>query len=89
MSEQNRSAPHRTTLSDIRDLAVVPIYSPTQPNAAGLLGVSRWTAYNLVRAGTLQTIALSENRRVVSVRSLLALLGETRHHPEGARPDDR
>ena len=77
MSEQNRPPPHRTTLSDVRDLAVVPIYSPTEPNAAGLLGVSRWTAYNLASAGTLETIRLSENRLLVPVHSLLRLVGET------------
>jgi len=78
MSEQNRTAPHRTTLNEVRDLVAVPIFSPTAPNAAGVLGVSRWTAYNLVRAGTLETIELSANRRVVPVHGLLKLLGETR-----------
>jgi hypothetical protein len=78
MSDKNRSTPHRTTLSEVRDLAVVPIYSASDPNAAGLLGLSRWTAYRLVRDGRLETIDLSENRRLVPVRGLLTLLGEPR-----------
>lgn len=78
MTEQNRPPPHRTTLVDVRDLAVVPIYSATEPNAAGLLGISRWTAYRLATDGTLETIRLSENRLLVPVHSLLSLVGETR-----------
>ena len=58
-----------------------PSYRSTarpSPNAAGLLGISRWTAYNLASAGTLETIRLSENRLLVPVHSLLRLVGETR-----------
>ena len=75
MREETRPAPHRTTLSEVRDLAVLPIYSPTEPNAAGLLGLSRWSTYNLVRSGKLETVRLGENRLVVPVLPLLRLLG--------------
>ncbi len=75
MTYKNRSAPHQTTVSEIVDLATVPVWSASKPNAAGLLGVSRFTAYNLARSGQMITIRLGRGRLVVPVAPLLRMLG--------------
>lgn len=64
----------KTTIADIHDLATVPVWSNTDPNAAGLMGVERTHAYALAKRGDLPTIHLGR-RVLVPVQPLLRLLG--------------
>jgi excisionase family DNA binding protein len=64
----------RTTISEIRDLATLPVWSDTGPSAAGVLGVERTHAYVLAKRGEIPTIRLGR-RVVVPTAKLLALLG--------------
>ncbi|HEY4237412.1 MAG TPA: helix-turn-helix domain-containing protein [Gaiellaceae bacterium] len=65
--------PCPTRISDVIDLATVPLWHATEPNAAGLFGISRSTAFRMANAGELPTIHLRA-RRVVPVARLLAML---------------
>lgn len=65
-----------TTLEEIRPLAVLPIYSTERPSLAGLIGCSRWTAYNDVRLGRWPAVHVGRAIRV-PVPKLLAQLGVT------------
>ena len=64
-----------TQIVDLHDRAVVRVWSETEPNVAGLLGISRDLAYKMARSGELPTVQLGR-RYVVPVPKLLALLGE-------------
>jgi hypothetical protein len=68
-------ATRRTTLSEVRDLATIPVWSDSRPNAAGLLGVGRSHAYVMAARGDLPAISLG-HRRVCLVPALLRLLGD-------------
>lgn len=63
-------------LDRIRTLPTVPVWHPTDPNAAAVLGVSRDTAYSLARAGELPGVLRVGHRLVVGVPALLRALGE-------------
>ncbi|WP_030146132.1 hypothetical protein [Terrabacter tumescens] len=57
------------------DLAVIPVFSLTEPNYAGLLGLSEWKAYEQARRGVVETIPLLGSRKAVLVAPLLRRLG--------------
>lgn len=63
------------TLADVRDLGTIPVWHPSKPDAADVLGVSRNLAYGMARRGELPTIRLG-SRVVVPVPALLAMLGD-------------
>lgn len=63
-------------LDRIRALPTVPVWHPTEPNAAAVLGVSRDSAYSLARTGQLPGVLRVGHRLVVSVPALLRALGE-------------
>lgn len=63
------------SLDDVRHLGTLPVYHPTKPDAADVLGCSRNTAYGMARRGELPTLRLG-SRVVVPVPALLAMLGE-------------
>ena len=63
------------SLTEVRALGTIPVWHPTKADAAGVLGISRNTAYALARSGDLPTIRLG-SRVVVPVPALLAMLGE-------------
>jgi len=65
--------PCPTRISDVADLATIPLWSPTEPNAAGLLGVSRSTVNRMSRRGELPVLR-ARSRVLVKVPSLLAML---------------
>lgn len=62
------------TLADVRDLAVLPVWSESGPSAAAVLGMSRTVAYRAATAGDLPTLRLA-GRIVVAVPALLRMLG--------------
>lgn len=62
-------------LSEIRDLATIPIHHDTLPCASSVLGLGRSLAYALAERGDLPTIRLGR-RSVVPVPALLRMLGE-------------
>ena len=64
----------QTSLDDLRDCATIPVWHGEDPNAAGVLGISRDLAYKMAASGDLPTIRLSR-RLVVPVPRLLAMLG--------------
>lgn len=75
---------HRTTerpigksasLDDVRGLGTLPVWHPTKPDAAGVLGVSRSLAYAMAQRGEIPTIRLG-GRVVVPMPALLRMLGE-------------
>lgn len=61
----------RTTLDDIRHLAVIRVW----PEAAELLGISKASAYRAAEEGQIPTLRIGR-RILVPVPALLALLGE-------------
>lgn len=63
-----------TSVADLRERPVVPIWSDAEPNAAGALRVGRSKAYALGKCGEIPTIRLGRRVVVPSAR-LLALLG--------------
>lgn len=72
--------PHATSVSEIRDLATVPLFSSTGPNLCGLLGVPRSTAYLLASQDRLGFPVLKIGKHYrVPVGHLLAVLGERDH----------
>ncbi len=64
-----------TEVDAVRRLATIPVWHPSRPSAASLLGVSKSTAYNMARDGELPTIRC-RSRVVVRVSGLLRMLGE-------------
>lgn len=63
------------TLANVRDLGTIPVWHPTKPDAADVLGVSRTLAYGMAQRGELPTIRLG-SRVVVPVPALLRMLGD-------------
>lgn len=64
--------PRPTTLAEVRDLAAIPVFSTDGPSWAGIMRVSKWTAYNLsakkqipglIKIGRLYRVAVPELRR--------------------------
>lgn len=56
--------------------ATVPLWSPTEPNAAGALGIERTTAYELARRNEFPVPVIRVGRSLrVSAAMLLRLLG--------------
>lgn len=64
------------SLDDVRHLGTIPVWHPTKPDAADVLGVSRSLAYGMAQRGEIPTIRLGA-RVVVPVPALLAMLGGT------------
>jgi hypothetical protein len=64
-----------THLSEIRDLATIPVWAKTGPSAASVLGISKSLAYSMAADGELPTIRVGAKRRVVPVQRLLHMLG--------------
>lgn len=64
-----------TTLDEIRHLATLPVWSATEPSAAGLLGLSRWHAYQLAKNDGLPTLRFGGRVRV-PVPALRKLVGD-------------
>lgn len=75
---QTRAARKVVTLTDIRDLATLPVHHSSKPSAAGLLGIGRSLAYAMAQRRELPTIRLG-GRLVVPVPALLAMLGDPAH----------
>lgn len=67
------SQPHRCTVDDVKDEATLPLWSATKPSAAGLLGLSRSSAYNAATIGDLPTIRVV-GRILVPTAALLRML---------------
>lgn len=63
-----------TKISDLQDRATCAIWSTTEPNAAGVYGISRSLAYREARTGGLPTIRIG-GRVLVKVPELLRMLG--------------
>ena len=63
------------TLDDVRGLGTIPVWHPTKPDAADVLGCSRNLAYRMAERGEIPTIRLG-SRVVVPVPALLRMLGE-------------
>jgi hypothetical protein len=79
-TETATRVPYPTTIDVLRPLGTCDVWSPTAPNAAGFLGVSKEVAYNLVRSGELKVIRLgvagsAKPRIKVLVAPLLAMVG--------------
>jgi hypothetical protein len=74
-AKARRQVAKPATLADVRDLGVIPVWHPTEPDAADVLGVSRGLAYAMAKAGTLPTIRAG-TRLLVPVPMLLRMLGE-------------
>ena len=73
-TRQAEPATFPTTVAHLRERPVVPIWSATEPNAAGALRMGRSHAYALAKRGEIPTLKLG--RRVVAPSArLLALLG--------------
>jgi len=67
------------TLSEVRDLATIPVWHATKPSAAALLGIGRSQAYAMVERKDIPTLRFGA-RIVVPVPRLLAMLGEVVAH---------
>ncbi|MEJ7796648.1 MAG: hypothetical protein WKF50_13920 [Nocardioides sp.] len=74
--------PHPTTLDEVRPLATIAVFSTSEPNAAGLLGMSRWTAYAEAKSGRLPTLRSGSRRARVLVPALRRMLGDLAPLPE-------
>jgi hypothetical protein len=72
---QTRSTRNALTLTDVRDLATLPVWHADKPSAAAVLGIGRSLAYLMAERGDLPTIRLG-GRVVVPVPALLAMLGD-------------
>lgn len=69
---------HRTSLADLlaHDEATVPLWSPIEPNAAGVVGIERTSAYGLARRAEFPVPVIRVGRQLrVSVAALLDMLG--------------
>jgi hypothetical protein len=67
-----------TSIADLlaHDEATVPLWSPTEANAAGVVGIERTSAYGLARRGEFPVPVIRVGRQLrVSVAALLDLLG--------------
>lgn len=67
------AAPAPTSREELCNHATCYVWHGEQPNAAGLLGISKDLAYSMARSGELPTIKLGR-RVLVPVAKLLALL---------------
>lgn len=67
--------PRPTTLAEIRDLGMIPLWSKEKPNWAGLAGVSKWTAYAAARSKQVKTTRAGR-QIVVPVPPLRRQLGD-------------
>lgn len=67
--------PRPTTLDEIRDLAVIDPASTDRPNYAGLMGISKFTAYDDCRSGRVPVIKVG-SRYKVKVQELRRQLGD-------------
>lgn len=65
----------RTTLTEVRDLLTVPVWSDGGPSAARLLGIGRSAAYEAARTGEMPGVIRVGRLVRVSVPVLLAALG--------------
>jgi excisionase family DNA binding protein len=76
-THESTQTAQRTTLRQIEEeeLAVLPVHSTSGPSAAGLLNLSRWHAYKLVREGELPVLRLG-GRILVPVPALRRMLGD-------------
>lgn len=76
MTQHTKASDQRPPcLDDVRQRGAIPVWHPTEPNAAGVLGVSRGLAYEMAKRGEIPTIRLGA-RVVVPVPALLIMLGE-------------
>jgi len=64
-----------TRISDVRDLATIHVWHPSEPSAAGLLGIGKHLAYRMARSGELPVIRYGR-RWLVPVERLLARLAD-------------
>jgi hypothetical protein len=73
-----RSAPElpRVTLTELREMTTLPVWSTTKPSAASVCGVGRSTIYAMAEAGELPGLMRLRGRLVVSVPRLLEMLGD-------------
>lgn len=79
--------PRPTTLDEVRPLATIAVFSATEPNAAGLLGMSRWTAYTEAKAGRLPTLPTGSRQVRVLVPALRRMLGDLPPMDDAAAAD--
>lgn len=67
--------PRFTRLEEIREKAVIPLYSEDLPNWAGLVGANRATAYSDASLGKVPTVRVGR-RIYVPIPALRRLLGD-------------
>lgn len=63
------------TVEDVQHVGTLPVWSQTEPSAAGLLSCSKETAYAMAKAGTLPIIKLGPKKIRVAAPALLRMLG--------------
>ena len=84
-----RNLPARPTrVSEVRDLASIPVHSTTGPSYAGLHEppLTVWQAGEHARRGVVETIQTLGRKRVVPVQPLLRRMGID---PDGDQPAAR
>lgn len=81
MPTMTKDAAHPVTLEEVRHLATLPVHSTTEPSAAGLLGLTRWHAYQSARKGELPGVLRIGGRLLVSVPALRRMLGDLPAEP--------
>lgn len=62
------------TVDQVRELAILPVYSTEEPSLCGLFGCGRSVGYAALRAGQWPSVRLGR-RKVVPVGKLLDQLG--------------
>lgn len=67
--------PFPTKLSEVRDLAAIPLFSAERPNFAGLMGASRWSAYTAARQEDIPVRRIGKQYFVL-VQPLRRVLGD-------------
>ena len=68
--------PHRTTRAELERLVAVPVFSATDPNAAGAIPCGRGTGYQLVRDGVIPSRRIG-SKILVPTKPFLAWLDGT------------
>lgn len=68
-----RATAYRTKLSDVEDLVTMPIYSTTEPNLCGLLGIGDDLGYAWAREKKVPVVRVGR-RIFVRVQPLLTTL---------------
>ncbi len=77
VDEETSGAPLPTTLAEVRDLALIPVWSDHEPSYAGVVRQSRWAAYGAAARGDIPVVKMGR-LLFVPVPALRRMLGDLR-----------